>query len=133
MLGGWALPGGLVLIAFGLAVTELLEPIRTLRSLFIWLGLAIFLALVLVGAELVARRNFVELAGDRIRWSFLTPPEHGDKPLADLVQVEVEAEGDARLVFKKGPTMVSTDVFRRRSVIRLVEALRAQGVEIASG
>lgn len=129
-LGGWALPVGFAGIAIALAATELLKPIRTTRSLFVYLGLATFLALVLIGAELLARRNVVEVAEDHVRWSFLQPPEHGDEPLTDLVGVVVWPQSGAELVFKKGKTMVSLADFPRWRVNRLVETLRSQGATV---
>lgn len=131
-LGGWALPIGFGAIVFALVVTELLKPIETLRSLFTWLGLAVFLALVLIGAELAARRNFVEVSDDHIRWSFMQPPERGDEHLADLVDVEVWPKTGAQLLFKTRKTVVSLADFPRWRINRLVETLRglgAQGVE----
>lgn len=130
MLDGWVTPLGLLGIGIALLVTELLKPIKTGRSLFTWLALAAFLALVLIASELAWRRNVVELAGGRIRWSFRQPPERGDEPLENLQRVEVYAWSGARLIFKKGPVMVSLSDFPRRRVNRLVSALRDVGTPV---
>lgn len=131
LLDGWATPIGLAAIAIALLVTEVLKPIRTSHSLFTWLGLAGFLALVIIGAELMSRRNVVEVVGTRIRWSFVQPPERGDEPLADLQRVEVWPSTGAQLIFKNRRTMVCLADFPRRRINRLVDALRQLGTPVS--
>jgi len=130
-MGGFGTPVLLATIVVAAVITGLLSPITTSRrSLFLWLFLIGALSAAVVAFELVSRRNFVEVGGDRVRWFFRQPPEKGDEPLANLQWVELFPAAGARLVFRDRMAMVSLSDFPRRRVNRLVDRLRSLGVQV---
>lgn len=130
-MGGYGTPVGLAAIAVAAVMTGLLSPITTSRrSLFLWLFLVGALVVSVLAFELVSRRNFVKVGGDRVRWLFRQPPDKGDEPLANLQRVELFHAAGARLVFKDRMAMVGLSDFPRRRVNRLVDRLRDLGVQV---
>ena len=129
-MGGFGLPGGLVLVGVLGTVAAVLSRIWARpAALMVWLivmGVAVGTIFV---AEAVSRRNVVEASGDRIRWSFRQPVINGDQALSDLRKVEVSPDG-ARLVFEYDAVFASRAEFRRRDIKRFVEGLRRLGAQV---
>lgn len=130
-MGGYGTPGLLVVVAIVAVVTAALSPIRTNRtSLGVWLFLIVAFLAAIVWMELTSRRNVVEVAGGRVRWSFRQPPEKGDEPLTNLQKVNLFPSSGAQLVFPHKVAMVSRSDFTRGAVSRLVDALREGGTQV---
>ena len=129
-MGGYGLPGMLAFVGVIAAIEAILTRIWARPS-----ALAVWIVIVggaLVGIffmEAISRRNVVEVADERIRWSFRQPPEKGDEPISHLQRVEVLPSG-ARLVFMDGLVFASRAQFRRRDIRRLVEGLRGLGADV---
>ena len=95
-----------------------------------WLISAGVIACADVAAEMIARRTFVKVDGNRIRWSFRAPPDKGEEPVGNLRSVTIYPQG-ALLEFAAGSRlMVGINDFRNRDTMRVVEALRGLGVRI---
>jgi len=132
-LGGYGLPGLLAFVGVLGGINAVLTRIwarpaaRTLWPIIVG-GAVISILFV----EAVNRRNILEVSGDRIRWSFRQPPVKGDQPLSGLRKVEVFPSG-ACLEFEVGRVCATRDMFRRRDITRLVEALRQLGAQVSGG
>jgi hypothetical protein len=130
-MGGYGLPGMLAFVGALGAIEAVLTRIWARpAALTLWLIIVGGAVLTILFVEAVNRRNVVEVSGDRIRWSFRQPPVRGDHPLSDLRKVEVFSSG-ACLEFDEGRVCATRDMFRRREINRLIEALRQLGAQVS--
>jgi hypothetical protein len=130
-MGGYGLPGTLALVGVLGGIAAVLSRIWARpAALTLWLILMGVVVATIFIAEATSRRNVVEVSGDRIRWSFRQPPDHGDEPLPNLQRVDVFPSA-VRLVFEDDFVVASRADFRRRDINRLVEALRQLGAQVS--
>jgi hypothetical protein len=127
-LGGY--PFVLILVALPvlLTISIWLYP----RELARWLISAGVLFIADLVLEAIGRRTFVEVKGERIRWSFRQPPTRGDEPIGNLRGVTIYPTSGALLEFAggSGRVVLGSDDFRIRDITRVVEALRGLGVRV---
>ncbi len=130
-LGGYGLPGMLAFVGVLGGINAVLTRIWARpAALTLWLIIVGGAVLTILFVEAVNRRNIVEVSGDRIRWSFRQPPVKGDQPLSGLRKVEVFSSG-ACLEFEEGRVCATRDMFRRRDINRLIEALRQLAAQVS--
>lgn len=129
-IGGYGLPGALALVGVIAAIQAVLTRIWARPSaLAVWVVIVGGAVAAIFFAEVVSRRNVVEVADERIRWSFRAPPEKGDQPFSHLQRVEVFPSG-ARLIFIEGAVFANRTNFRPRDIKRLVDGLRSLGAQV---
>ena len=127
--GGYLLPGTIIFECLLLAVGAFisLHWHYSLGGFWVMSGLAFVSSLVFMA---ITSRTFIDVDGYRVRWSFRQPPEQGDKPLSDLLRVEVFPGSGARLVFRNGLCMAGIDDFRWDQINHLTKALGEMGGQV---
>lgn len=127
--GGYVLPGSYVgvclLLALGgfISITWHYSIAKFyIMSGFVLVSFVVFLA--------ITSRTFIEIDKDRVRWAFRQPPDRGDKPLSELLRVEVYPGSGALLLFRNGRIMAGIDEFRWDQINGLTRALGEMGVQV---
>ena len=131
-MGGFGFPAGLTSVAILGGVAAVLSRIWVRPAgLVLWLILMALVVGTIIGVEVIYRRSFLEVRDGQIRWSVRQPPRQGEESMGSLRSVTIHRSG-ALLDFTGGAGGVMLDIadFRRRDIIRIVDALRLSGVRV---